>query len=293
MLLDRDVELGGLERLLDEASAGAGRTVVIQGPAGIGKTGLLAASMARARQREFTVVRSRGSELERSMAFGVARQLFEPVLRSASPARRRRLTAGAAEVGARAIGVVSGQAPADRFAALHGLYWLCANLAVDDGSQAVGLMRDAVRALSMSASRLELARALTDYGAVLRRAGARTDARGPLEQGLDLAHGCGARAIAARARAELVATGAKPRRDAITGRDALTAAELRVARLAAQGMTNRQIGQALFITSRTASVHLSRAYRKLGIRSRAEIADALADHPASTGGAVPTAPAVS
>ena len=166
---------------------------------------------------------------------------------------------------------------------------LRARALVDGGPQAVALLRDAVRVLSMSASKLELARALTDYGALLRRAGKRTDARGQLEQGLDLAHACGARAIATRARAELIALGARPRRDAITGRDALTAAELRVARLAAQGMTNREIGQALFITGRTASVHLSRAYRKLGIRSRAEIADALADDSATA----PTAPAVS
>jgi DNA-binding CsgD family transcriptional regulator len=73
-----------------------------------------------------------------------------------------------------------------------------------------------------------------------------------------------------------VATGAKPRRNAITGRDALTASELRVARLAAEGMTNRQIAQALFITTKTAAVHLTRAYRKLGVSRRAQLPGALA-----------------
>ncbi len=72
-------------------------------------------------------------------------------------------------------------------------------------------------------SPVELARALTDYGAALRRAGHRVRARAQLERGLDLAHHLGAWRIARQARAELVTAGAKPRRDAITGRDALTA----------------------------------------------------------------------
>jgi DNA-binding CsgD family transcriptional regulator len=85
----------------------------------------------------------------------------------------------------------------------------------------------------------------------------------------------GARRIAARARAELTAAGAKPRRDAITGRDALTAGELRVARLAAEGLTNREIAQALFITTKTAKAHLSGVYRKLEITRRGQLAGAL------------------
>jgi len=85
----------------------------------------------------------------------------------------------------------------------------------------------------------------------------------------------GARRIANQARAELIAAGAKPRRDAITGRDALTAGELRVARLAAEGLTNREIAQALFITTTTAKTHLRRVYRKLAIRRRDQLAAAL------------------
>jgi DNA-binding CsgD family transcriptional regulator len=110
----------------------------------------------------------------------------------------------------------------------------------------------------------------------LRRAGRRVQARVELERALDLAHRLGARRIANQARAELIAAGAKPRRDAITGRDALTAAELRVARLAAEGLTNREISQALFITTRTAKVHLSRIYRKLQISRRGQLAGAFA-----------------
>ena len=148
---------------------------------------------------------------------------------------------------------------------------------VSEGEQRLSQLREAVQVLERSQARIELARALSDYGAALRRAGHRALARSQLEQGLDLAHHCGARRIAHRAREELVALGAKPRRDAITGRDALTASELRVARLAAQGMTNREIAQALFITAKTAKAHLSHTYRKLEITRRGQLADALTD----------------
>ncbi len=143
------------------------------------------------------------------------------------------------------------------------------------GDAGLELLAGAVKILEGSQSRLELARALTDHGAALRRAGRRVQARTELERGLDLAHHLGARRIANQARTELIAAGAKPRRDAITGRDALTAGELRVARLAAEGMTNREIAQALFITTKTAKSHLSRVYRKLEITRRGQLADAL------------------
>jgi DNA-binding CsgD family transcriptional regulator len=146
---------------------------------------------------------------------------------------------------------------------------------VEDGARGIDLLGEAVAVLERSQAPVELARALTDHGAALRRAGLRMRARVQLERGLDLAHHCGARRIASQARAELVAAGAKPRRDAFTGRDALTASELRVARLAAAGRTNREIAQALFITTKTASAHLSRAYRKLDVTRRSQLAEAL------------------
>ena len=145
----------------------------------------------------------------------------------------------------------------------------------EGGTRGLALLSEAVTVLERSQAPVELARALTDYGAALRRAGQRGQARAELERGLDLAHHCGARRIAGQARAELVAAGAKPRRDAVTGRDALTASELRVARLAAAGHTNREIAQLLFITAKTASAHLSRVYRKLGITRRSQLAHAL------------------
>jgi DNA-binding CsgD family transcriptional regulator len=145
----------------------------------------------------------------------------------------------------------------------------------EGGERGLGLLAEAVTVLERSQAPVELARALTDHGAALRRAGQRAQARAQLERGLDLAHHWGARRIAGQARAELIAAGAKPRRDAITGRDALTASELRVARLAAAGKTNREIAQELFITTKTASAHLSRAYRKLAVTRRGQLAEAL------------------
>jgi len=136
-------------------------------------------------------------------------------------------------------------------------------------------LREAAELLDRAGTRLELARTLTEHGASLRRGGRRRDARDPLRRALDLATRCGALAISRRAREELIAAGAKPRRERISGADALTASELRVAQLAAQGLTNRQIAQALFITMRTVSAHLGQVYSKLDISDRARIASAL------------------
>jgi DNA-binding CsgD family transcriptional regulator len=130
--------------------------------------------------------------------------------------------------------------------------------------------------LERAGALVELARTLTEHGASLRRVGRRRDARDPLRHGLDLATRSGALAISRRAREELIAAGAKPRRERISGVEALTASELRVAQLAAQGLTNRQIAQALFITMRTVSAHLGHAYAKLDIADRAELPAALA-----------------
>jgi DNA-binding CsgD family transcriptional regulator len=147
--------------------------------------------------------------------------------------------------------------------------------ATADGAEALELRQEAVRVLESSQAALDRARALIDFGATLRRATRRRDAREPLKLGLDLAGRCGARALAQRAREELVAVGARPRRDAATGREALTVRESQVAGLAAQGMSNREIAEALFVTVKTVEWHLKHAYRKLGVSSRRELGAAL------------------
>jgi DNA-binding CsgD family transcriptional regulator len=139
------------------------------------------------------------------------------------------------------------------------------------------LLREAVAALGQSTAPLEHARAITDLGAALRRAGQRAEARQHLAQGLDLAHQLGGLRLAKRAREELTIAGARPRRDALRGRDALTPSELRVAQLAAAGRTNREIAEQLFITLRTVEAHLTSSYAKLGIASRQQLEPALGD----------------
>jgi len=85
----------------------------------------------------------------------------------------------------------------------------------------------------------------------------------------------GAPPLVERARDEAVSAGARPRRHALTGPDALTPSELRVARLAADGLSNRDIADALFITRKTVGDHLGAAYRKLGVAGRSGLATAL------------------
>jgi DNA-binding CsgD family transcriptional regulator len=104
----------------------------------------------------------------------------------------------------------------------------------------------------------------------------RTEARAPLRRALDLAERTGAAPLAELARRELLAAGARPRRTALTGPDALTSAERRVAGLAADGLSNRQIAQHLFITQPTVETHLRHAFQKLGITSRAGLPAQLA-----------------
>jgi DNA-binding CsgD family transcriptional regulator len=137
------------------------------------------------------------------------------------------------------------------------------------------LLRESVQAARESPSRLELALSLVELGAAERRANRRTAARDPLEEGLALAHQCGARPLQDRALEELLAAGARPRRPPASGRDTLTPSELRIAGLAADGQTNREIAQRLFITPKTVEAHLARAFRKLRIDSRAQLPAAL------------------
>jgi DNA-binding CsgD family transcriptional regulator len=137
------------------------------------------------------------------------------------------------------------------------------------------LLAESVAALRRSPALLERAKSLVEMGAALRRAGRRSDARELLAEALDLAARCGARPLAARAREELGATGARPRRVWRQGVEALTPSELRVARLAAEGNTNRQIACALYVTVKTVEGHLAQVYAKLGIDGRSQLPAAL------------------
>ena len=140
-----------------------------------------------------------------------------------------------------------------------------------DVERAVELLAEARELLDDSEADLERAGIEVEWGAALRRSGRRRDARTPLRQGMELARRIGARSVVATAAAELEATGARRPNLSTSGVDALTPSERRVARMAASGQTNREIAQALFVTRKTVEVHLTSAYRKLGITSRAEL----------------------
>ncbi|MFN8124608.1 MAG: LuxR C-terminal-related transcriptional regulator [Thermoleophilia bacterium] len=144
------------------------------------------------------------------------------------------------------------------------------------GEDGLPHLEEAVAVTAGTPARVEHAHALADLGTALRLARRPTEAREPLQRALDLATVSGATALAGRARTELQATGVRPRTDALSGAGSLTASERRVAEAAAAGQTNKDIAQALYVTPKTVEVHLSNAYRKLGIRSRRELGAALA-----------------
>jgi DNA-binding CsgD family transcriptional regulator len=146
---------------------------------------------------------------------------------------------------------------------------------VTGGREGIGQLEEAVELLAGSESGLEKMRALTDLGAALRRAGRRADARAPLREALELARHDGALAIARRAHQELEATGERLRPLVAVGVESLTPSERRIAGLAAEGRTNREIAQTLFLSVKTVESHLRSAYRKLDVRSREELPNAL------------------
>ena len=139
LLIDRDGELDALAEVLAAASAGRGSAILVEGAAGIGKTSLLAATRALAGARAMTVLHARGTDLERDFAFGVVRQLLEPLVRRESDAAG--LLRGAAALAAPVLRDVAAPTTGSPAGLLHGLYWLVANaaestpmvLTIDDG----------------------------------------------------------------------------------------------------------------------------------------------------------------
>jgi DNA-binding CsgD family transcriptional regulator len=149
---------------------------------------------------------------------------------------------------------------------------------VEGGEASVDRLREAVSVLEASPARLEHARALTDLGAALRRSNRRAEARGALGEGLELAERCSARALAERARTELRAAGGRSSDAESTGVEQLTVSERRVAKLAAEGRSNPEIAQALYVTRKTVETHLGHVYRKLDLSGRGELPKALGEH---------------
>jgi ATP/maltotriose-dependent transcriptional regulator MalT len=145
----------------------------------------------------------------------------------------------------------------------------------EGGDAGLKLLTESVTTLQRSPAILERAKSLAELGAAQRRAGQRAAARELLTEALDLAARCGARPLVGRVREELAAAGSRPRREWRRGLEALTPSELRVAQLAVEGRTNREIAQSLYVTLKTVEGHLARAYAKLDIAGRAELPGAL------------------
>ena len=141
--------------------------------------------------------------------------------------------------------------------------------------RAIALLEQARTEFEASSARLELARCLTELGTHRRAKGERRAARAVLRDAHDAAHACSADALCERARAELLLCGGRPRPPAGAGAAALTAAERRVAELAAEGATNRQIARRLYLSPKTVEMHLRSTYRKLELTGRDALAAAL------------------
>lgn len=130
-MLERDRELAVLAGVLADARVGRGRLAIVEGPAGQGRSSVLAAVTARAAADGMRVIAARGGELERSFAFGAVRQLFERMLDEADEGARSRLLAGAAAGAAAVVSPGDAAPPEPGFAVLHALYWLTTNLALE------------------------------------------------------------------------------------------------------------------------------------------------------------------
>ncbi|MDP2712806.1 MAG: AAA family ATPase [Solirubrobacteraceae bacterium] len=141
----------------------------------------------------------------------------------------------------------------------------------------IALLEEAAALVAPSEARLEHCRAQLQLGTALRRAGRRSEAGRALGEALEIARACGARLVEERALSELEVAGARLQRAALRGADALSPSERRVVALAIEGLSNRQIAEALFVTRKAVEWHLGNAYRKLDVRSRHELADALSE----------------
>jgi DNA-binding NarL/FixJ family response regulator len=150
---------------------------------------------------------------------------------------------------------------------------------VDSSENGAALLEEACEVLARSEANLEYGKGLLAL-ARRRTEHDREGAKELLSRALEIAEDCGARRLSAEVKAALVDAGGRPKRTARRGLDALTASERRIAEMAAQRLTNKEIAQALFVTTKTVELHLGNAYKKLGIRSRQQLPEVLGVTPA-------------
>jgi DNA-binding CsgD family transcriptional regulator len=210
---------------------------------------------------------------ELSESFGIRNPAFLPWRSTVALALRE--LGEVEEAGARADEEVE---LARRFGAARPLGIALRAAGLVRGAEGIELLQESAAALAGSSASLERAHTLVSLGGALRRVGRRADSREPLAAGLELAEACGAAILAENAREELSAGGVRVRAGGRWDADALTASELRTCRMAAEGLSNPAIAQALFVTRATVESHLHAAYRKLGITSRGALPEALRDY---------------
>jgi DNA-binding NarL/FixJ family response regulator len=145
----------------------------------------------------------------------------------------------------------------------------------EGGETGIGTLQESLSVLEASSAKLERARTLVELGSALRRENERKQAREVLRRGLDLAVRSGSQPLVDQAQRELAATGAKSDKPVLTGVESLTPSERQVAELAVGALTDKDIAQALFVSTKSVEDQLASVYRKLGVASRAELAETL------------------
>jgi DNA-binding CsgD family transcriptional regulator len=143
---------------------------------------------------------------------------------------------------------------------------------ISEGPAAEALYRSAIERLEPTTLRLDLARTRLLYGEWLRRERRNLDAREQLSAAHHMFGDFGIDGFAERARIELRAVGGRTRKPALSDTEALTPQEAQISRLVADGMTNLEIAGQLFLSPSTVEYHLHKVFRKLGVKSRTQLA---------------------
>ncbi len=215
-------------------------------------------------------------------AYEAAERLFDPTDSAHHPAMASWIIGDLAEAALHGGRVEEARARVAQIEAAAGdnpTVWIALGLRharalLADDEQAAGRFEEALGA-DLSRWPFQRARALLAYGRWLRRQRRITESRAPLREARDAFDSLGCAAFSEQTRRELRASGESSRRRDPASRDQLTAQELQIAHLAAEGLSNREIGQQLYLSHRTISTHLYRIFPKLGISARGELTSAL------------------
>jgi len=254
-----------------------------RGAARAEQLGLAAGGKVTVALAQFGRVLSALGESRHGDAYACARRLFDPADPAHHPVVACWLIGDLAEAALHADRVDEGRQRLMQVEATAGpqpAVWIELNLRrarallAPDEAEAQRCFDDALAA-DLGRWPFQRARLLLAYGEWLRRRRRIADSRAPLRTARDIFDTLGCTSWSARARRELRASGESSRRRDPAARDQLTAQELQIAQLAAKGLSNREIGQQLFVSHRTVGTHLYRIFPKLGITARSELSSAL------------------